>query len=354
MSEEPQLRDAVQFQGRVEQWRVESEVLAGNRAGDPHVRELNVWSPPGCARDESLPTVFLLCGFTGRPQAMLETHPWRRGVVCEYERGVCAGELPPVRLVLPDCWTHLGGSQYVDSSYLGNYEQHVARELTSFVAERYAVAGQAFGAVGKSSGGFGSLRLGARHPERFRAVGSISGDVGFEACFGHELYAALRGLVAHEMDPAHFLAAFAEDARLDGDGHAVLNVLAMSACYSPAPDSKLGYELPLDLHTGERIESVWQRWLAFDPLETVDEMAPGLAQLELLHLECGLRDEFHLQWGLRRLVHELRARGVACDHEEHPGGHRGIDHRWPPVLAKVAQALEAIPEGAPSLEEQPR
>jgi len=332
-------RDPLAFHGKVEQWCLESAALAGNPAGDPHVRELNVWLPPGASRDTPLPAIFLLCGFTGRPQSMLEAHPWRRGVVAEYDRLIALGEVPPALLVLPDCWTYLGGSQYVNSSHLGDYETHVAEELPAFLAERYAIQGDAFGAVGKSSGGFGALRLGARHPERFKAVGSISGDVGFEACFGHELYAALRGLVAYESDPARFLSAFAEDPSLDGDGHAVLNVLAMAACYSPNPDTNLGFELPIDLATGERIEAVWNRWLTFDPLETVDELASGLGKLELLHLECGLRDEFHLQWGLRRLVNELRSRGVECTHEEHPGGHRHIDHRWPPVIEKLARAL---------------
>ena len=36
----------------------------------------------------------------------------------------------------------------------------------------------------------------------------------------------------------------------------------MSACYSPNLDSALGFDLPVDLRTGARIDAVWRRWLA--------------------------------------------------------------------------------------------
>ena len=178
-----------------------------------------------------------------------------------------------------------------------------------------------------------------RHADVFPAVGSISGDCSFEHCFGGELLACLRGLVAHDGDPARFLASFLEEPDLSGDGHAVIMVLAMAACYSPNPASPLGFDLPMDLRTGERIASVWERWLEFDPVTLAPRYADALQRLECLHIECGLQDEAHLQWGARILVRRLRELGVECDHEEHPGGHRRIDHRWPPLLAKLARAL---------------
>jgi enterochelin esterase family protein len=193
--------------------------------------------------------------------------------------------------------------------------------------------------MGKSSGGFGALHLVMQRPGVFQACASISGDCAFEYVYASEFLACLRGLVPFDMDPGRFLEEFERTHELSGDGHAVINILAMAACYSPNADSPLGFDLPIDLHTGERIDAVWRKWLDFDPLERVDASAEALKQLDLLHLECGIKDEFHLQWGLRRLCQSLERADVPHEHEEHGGGHRGIDHRFEPVLRKMTRAL---------------
>jgi enterochelin esterase-like enzyme len=329
------------FAGRVETPVLDSRLLRGNRAGDPHAREVCVYLPPDAGRGgERLPQVWLLASYTGTARGFLETHPWRRGVVARYDAELAAGRAPRAILVLPDCFTRFGGSQYVNSQFLGPYEDYLVREVAPFVDARYPTRDGPRAVAGKSSGAFGALRLGMRHPESFGAVGSISGDVAFEDSLGAELLAMLRGLLPHGGDPARFLAAFAAEPELSGDGHAVINALAMAACYSPNLESPLGFDLPIDLVTGARIESVWRRWLAFDPLHAVVEHAPALKRLRLLHLECGLRDEYHLQWGTRRLSARLRELGVPHQHEEHEGGHRGLDHRLLALLPKLVAALD--------------
>ena len=140
-------------------------------------------------------------------------------------------------------------------------------------------------------------------------------------------------------DPARFLAAFRAKPELKGDAHSILNVVAMAACFSPSGSSPYGFDLPMDLRTGERIEAVWDRWLAFDPVHVAEARVDALRSLELLHLEAGLRDEFHLQFGLRRLVRELERLRVPFRHEEHEGGHFGIDDRYLAVLPRVVDAL---------------
>ncbi len=332
------------FQGRVEIRTFESTLLKHNRLGDRATREVPVYLPPGWDRGE-WPVLFCLAGFTGRGQSMLETHPWRRGLVWHFDQAVARGESPGAILVLPDCFTRLGGSQYVNSATVGPYGDHVARELTAFVDEHYPTRTNGRGVIGKSSGGFGALHLCMHYPGTFDACASISGDAGFEAMFAGELLACLRGLVSYDMDPGRFLEAFAENPDLSGDGHAVINVLAMSACYSPNPASPLGFDLPMDLETGQRREDVWNRWLAFDPVQAVERHAEPLRALRLLHLECGLRDEFHIQWGVRSLSRRLYELSVPHTHEEHGRGHRGLDDRYGPLLARMAAALDSEPQG---------
>ena len=337
MGAEVRLHDPLAFQGRVELRTVNSRALEGNALGDPHVRELPIYVPPGDV-GSGLPVCFVLSGFTGRGQSALETHPWRRGLVWQFDRAVAAGETPPMILVLPDCFTKLGGSQYLNSSAVGNYADHVARELVPLVDDHYPTNGR-HAVMGKSSGGFGALHFCMDTPGLFQACAFVSGDCGFDQLFPGEFLACLRGLVPHGGDPARFLEAFFERPDLDGDGHAVINTLAMAACYSPNPNSPLGFDLPFDLHNGVLLGEVWQRWLEKDPIHAVTDHAEALRDLELLHLECGLRDEFHLQWGLRRLTRKLEALSVPFHHEEHPGGHRGLDDRFPPIFRRIGELL---------------
>lgn len=332
------MSSSLDFAGRVELLVVESKVLAGNPLGDPAARELPVYVPPAPPGKRDLPVVLVLAGFTGRGQGYLETHPWRRGIVWHYDRAVASGEAPPAILVLPDCFTKLGGSQYVNSSAVGRYADHVTGELVPLIEQRFRTNGRR-AVVGKSSGGFGALHLAMQYPGVFQACASISGDVAFDTMFPGEFLACLRGLVPYDMDPARFLAAFFEKPDLSGDGHAVINVLAMAACYSPNVGSPLGFDLPFELETGQLVPEVWERWLAFDPLIAAEAHTEALKALDLIHIECGLGDEFHLQWGARRLSRVLSALGVTHTHEEHAGGHRGIDHRYGPLLAKLAATL---------------
>jgi len=336
----PALRDPLSFAGRVELHTLDSQVLDGGRYGDPTLRQLAVYVPPNA--DGPLPVVFLLPGFTGNWMSYLKTHAWDEGVVKVYDRGVAAGELEPALLVMPDCFTKLGGSQFVDSALLGRYETYLTDEVVPFVDSHFVTNPKARrGLVGKSSGGFGAMRLSMRHPKLFGAAASISGDVNFEMGYAVEFPAALRGLVGHNMDPAKFLAHFFETNKLKDDDHAAMNTLAMAACYSPAPDTELGFELPFDLETCRRIDNVWQRWLAFDPLEMIETVVAQDAwrTMDLLHLECGLRDQFHLQWGLRRLTARLDELGIDHHHVEHEGSHFDINDRYPPAISAVARAL---------------
>ena len=195
------------------------------------------------------------------------------------------------------------------------------------------------GIIGKSSGGFGALHLGMRHADLFGAVASISGDCHFEYSYATDFLPALRGLIPFDGDPARFLAAFEENHELRGDGHATLNLLAMSACYSPNPDSPLGFDLPIDPHTGARVSEVWERWLAFDPVCACEQHAEALRSLNLLHLEAGTTDEFHLQFGLRILAQRLTSLNIEHCHEEFDGGHFGINERYVQLIPRLVEAL---------------
>jgi len=123
------------------------------------------------------------------------------------------------------------------------------------------------------------------------------------------------------------------------DFFVVLNVAAMAACYSPNPDSPYNFDLPFDEETGELREEVWERWLSWDPVHMLPKHLDALRQMKLVFLDCGMRDEFNLQWGARIFAQRLAAAGIAHRHEEFDDGHRNISYRYDVSLPAISEAF---------------
>src|SRR3990172_189644 len=148
--------------GTIQVERVESRVLQGNLPGDPHVRDLHLYLPPGYERgNERYPVVWCLTGFTGRGRRLLNDGPWAPGLGDRMDALIAAGHARPMILAMPDCFTHLGGSQYLNSPALGRYEDHLLEELVPLVDATYRTIPEPGrrGVMGKSSGGYGSIMM---------------------------------------------------------------------------------------------------------------------------------------------------------------------------------------------------
>ncbi len=330
--------------GRLEWAEIESEALAGNALGDPTRRPLLVYVPRaldgGVAR---VPAVYFLHGFTGSARGWANVAPFQPSVPERLDALVAGGALPPLLGVFVDGWTALGGSQWVNSAATGRYRDYLARDVVSFVDGRFPTVARAAAraVVGKSSGGYGALVMGAHHPDVFGHVASHSGDSAFEYCYLPDLPRVAAAL--EDTDPAAWLEgmlARARETKLRGDDHTVLNALAMSAAYSPRAGAPLGLDLPFEAGTARLREDVWARWLAHDPVRFVPRHLESFRRLRSVFVDCGTRDEFHLRWGARMVVEALRAGGVEVVHEEFDDGHRGTDYRYARSLAFLAPRLE--------------
>jgi len=322
--------------------RATSRALEGNLPGDPHVRDLYLYLPPGYEKGSDLyPVAWCLSGFTGRGRMLLNDNPWSPGIADRMDALLAEGRAKPLILALPDCFTHIGGSQYVNSPALGRYEDHVIEELVPFVDSRFRTLAEPEhrGVMGKSSGGYGALMMGMRHPEVFGAVACHSGDILFEYCYKRDFGPALRA-IRKEVDVETWLRKFRSSPRKTHDGIMALNIIAMAAAYSPNVGAPPPFcDLPFDLETGVIDENVWKRWLAWDPLYLVDRHAAGLKKLRLLYLDCGREDEFYLELGARAFVKRLQAFGVPHEYEEFEDGHMNISYRMDVSLSKLSHAL---------------
>ncbi|MBI3828283.1 MAG: esterase [Planctomycetes bacterium] len=326
--------------GRID-WRTfESPALRGNALGDPHVRRLPVYLPPGYDQGaQRYPVAYVLAGYTGTGAMQLNEACWDENLQQRMDRLIAQGKVRPMILVLPDCMTRYGGSQYIDSSATGNYAASLL-ELVAFVDANFrTVANREHRAIlGKSSGGYGATISAMRHPELFGLVADHSGDKYFELCYKPDFPKFLRAC-ARFKDLAKILKDPAAIRPRPGDFFDFMNIAAMSACYAPNPQAPLGFDLPVDPFTGELNEEVWQRWLAHDPVYLLDRHAGALRSLRLYFLDCGTRDEFNLHYGCRIFSKRLKELKIPHRYEEFEDGHRSIGYRYDASLQALSEAM---------------
>ena len=317
----------------------ESDLLRGNPLGDPHRRRFPVYLPPGYEQGaDRYPVIYVLAGFTGTGPNMAGFSVWDENIPEQMDALITAGDAAPVIVVMPDCFTRLGGSQYVNSTATGPYEDYLTVEIIPFIDGQLKTlpTGDHRGVLGKSSGGYGALTLAMKHPELFCAAASHSGDMYFAYGYQQDFPAAVNALnEAGGVTP--FLEQFSS-ARDKGPLIPALNIVAMAAAYSPNGKE---IELPFELPSGRIREAVWERWLAHDPIRMLEDQAhaAALGSLTLLWLDAGTRDEYGLHLGARIFVERLVALGIEHHYEEHDGGHRGINHRYRESLQAVAGAI---------------
>jgi S-formylglutathione hydrolase FrmB len=317
-----------------------SQVLAGNPLGDPADRRLPIVLPPDYARSERrYPVIVGVTGFTGKGIMLLNEDAWQPNLVQRLERLYAEGMAHAI-FVLPDCFTRYGGSQYLNSSATGRYEDYVIDEIVPWVDANYRTiaAPEGRGVFGKSSGGYGSMILGMRHPDVFGALACHSGDMCFELCYARD-FPGFCDAVNKAGGVAAWWNEFSAKVKKPTSDFEALNILAMAACYSPDSAAPLGIGLPVDLHTCERIPEVWSRWLEWDPVELLDRYGENLRRLRLLYMDCGTRDEFNLHFGARLMARRLAARGISFTHEEFDDTHMSVQYRYDVSLPKLAQAL---------------
>lgn len=330
--------------GRVVITEFESEVLRGNAAGDPGTRRVPVYLPPSYDTEPArrFPVLFVLTGFTSRGRMLLNDGPWSPALDDRLDNLIAVGRCGELVVVMPDCYTRFGGSQYLNSPATGRYADHLVDELVPWADATFRTLGDRDhrGVAGKSSGGFGALTLGMRHPDVFAAVACHSGDLYFEYCYRPDLPLACSVLQRAGGSRA-FLEQFEARTQKGKDDFTALNILGMAACYSPDPAAELGVALPFDLATGAFRGEVWQRWLAHDPLLTLGSAEAALRSLRLLFFDCGTRDEFHLHHGARLFGRELERRGIPHRREEYDDGHMNVSYRYDTSLPLLARALGA-------------
>jgi len=329
--------------GKVIQLDHSSRVLQGNPWDDPLDRPLHIYLPADYT-DDSEPYIALwdLAAFTNSGRGHLNWRNHGENLPQRLDRLIGQGAMPSVVMVFPDCYTSLGGNQYVNSPAVGNYADYLVRELVPFVAAHVNVFDQrdGRGLFGHSSGGFGALYHAIQFNQTWGAVASHAGDVGFELVYRPAFAEVCTVLANYGGDALAFIRDFWSKNKPAARDYSTLMILAMAASYDPDPGNPRNIRLPFDLRTCTLDQERWERWLAFDPLNLVVSGAEALKKLHGLYIDVGLQDQYHLQYGSRALSDRLRQLGVDFQYQEFDGTHNAIDWRLDTSLPFLATVLK--------------
>jgi pimeloyl-ACP methyl ester carboxylesterase len=323
---------------------LESKALADNPLGDPARRRILFYLPPGHGQGaDRFPAVYFLHGFPGSLAGWTNVGLFAPTVPERLDGLVARGVIPPCIGVFVDGWSALGGTQWVNSAGIGRHRDYLVEDVVAFTDGRLRTIPRPGGraVVGKSSGGYGAWVMGATAPSVFGHIAAHSADSGFEYCYLPDFPRAAAALQGS--DPAAWFEGMlrrAREKKLASDDHAVLNVIAMAASYSPAAGAPLGLELPFELATARLRPEVWARWLENDPVRFVPARLDAFRSLRSIFVDCGTRDEFNMRWGARMVVEELRAAGIGLVHEEFEDGHRDLNYRFDRSLAYLVPRMD--------------
>jgi S-formylglutathione hydrolase FrmB len=309
-----------------------------------------------------------LVGFTGTGLSHLNWKPFSENLAERAARLVHDGHMGPAILVLPDCYTSLGGNQYVNSGALGRYADYLTREIVPFVDREFRTLAsrEHRGCFGKSSGGYGAMIHGMKYARHWGAIANHSGDAYFDFIYRADWPNTLNEIAKYRRPPRkagpqpvpadaagerglaeglddgrvrRFLEAMWKKHKLSSaEVHAIMNV-CMAATYDPDAAVPLGFRLPFHLDSGELIEARWKRWLAHDPVRLVARYAANLRRLRGIYIDCGWRDQYHIHYGTRQLSRRLAAAGIEHRYEEFDDDHSDVDYRMDVSLPYLYRAL---------------
>lgn len=133
--------------------------------------DTTLFVPPGCDACRDLPVVTLLHGVYGSHWGWAFSGGAHRTAL----RLIQSGAIKPMILAMPSDGLFADGSAYL-ATQNANYEQWIIDDLRDAVTEALPAVGPGskWYIAGLSMGGYGALRLGAKHPEKFQGISGHS------------------------------------------------------------------------------------------------------------------------------------------------------------------------------------
>jgi S-formylglutathione hydrolase len=295
--------------GKLERIKVHGKSLEGNLSGDAADRDVSVYLPPSYAKGKKkhYPVLYLLHGFTDSDDRWFGLKQHFINVPLAADRAFAAG-VPEMILVMPNAFTKFHGSMYSNSSTTGDWEDYIAEDLVSYMDSHYRTIPDrgSRGLAGHSMGGYGTIRLGFKHPEVFSSLYAMS-----PCCM------APTGNPGAAMEKQVEAVKTTED--IEKANFGVLAMLASSAAWSPDPQNPpFFFDFPVK--DGQVQPDIVAKWSANAPLAMVDQYIPSLKRYRAIAIDAGDKDA-GINDTVRRFDQILTNYGITHTEEIYEGDH---------------------------------
>jgi enterochelin esterase-like enzyme len=292
---------------------VDSKALKGNALKDPTRRRNPVLVPKDAKGP--LPVVLFLSGLMGNGPDSFSPRFGDINTVEKIDEAISKDKAPKALYVFVDAMTTWGGSQFINSAQ-GNYEDYIIKELVPAIHEHFDVSPLAkhWCVTGGSSGGYGSLHLASKFPDKFGVIAAFAPDCFFEASLLPELYKTLHEWTEFGGPKGLLKELRSGKLRKAKNFPAIVNAVGMSLCYADG-------ENPLDTYTGLLKPAVWKKWQAHDPLVFFPKRIHNLRKLSAISIDVGNRDQFDLHLGCRQLHQWMKSKKIKHQFTEFNGTH---------------------------------
>src|SRR6476646_698755 len=122
--------------GSVSRVTIESHALQSTMLGDTSVRVVDVYIPAG-HDGQGLSLRVDLVGFTGSGLSHTNWTGFRENLPERLDRLIGEQRMPPVVVAFPDCFTRLGGNQYINSASMGAWDDFLLYEMLPAIEPRF-------------------------------------------------------------------------------------------------------------------------------------------------------------------------------------------------------------------------
>ena len=285
---------------RVEKLIVHSRAVEGNLEGNSPDRAVYIILPPSydTAKKRRFPVLYFLHGFTATADKYMGYVPFEAAL-----KAAGAGPQEMI-IVVPDSHTRFGGSMYSNSPTVGNFEDYIATDLVGYVDEHFRTIAKrtARGLAGHSMGGYGTLKLGMKHPDVFGALYAMN-----PCC--------LTPRPVETADPK-FEALTLEQA-LAGEFNTIGN-FAVAAAWSPDP-TKPPFFSRLATKDGKPVPFILAQWAANAPAAMAAQYLPALKSMKDIAIDTG--DTDFVQFEAVGMHEELTRLGIPHEYDLYVGDH---------------------------------
>ncbi|GAB3253123.1 alpha/beta hydrolase family protein [Larkinella harenae] len=298
--------------GTAERIKVHGKGLEGNLSGDSPDRDVSVYLPPSYKTDKNrrYPVLYLLHGFTDSDDKWYGFTKHWINLPDVIDKAFANPAVREMIVVTPNAYTRFFGSFYSNSVTTGNWEDFVATELVSYIDRHYRTIPTAAsrGLTGHSMGGYGTMRIGQKHPEIFSSLYLLS-----PCCMNANLTPNRNDAATARIEAVQTIE------ELEKADFGTKAAFSTAAAWAPNP-TKPPFYLDLPVKDGQPQPAVLAKIAANAPLAVIDQYIPNLKKLQAIAFDAGSKDA-GIAASIKVLASVLNDYQIKHTYEEYEGDH---------------------------------